>query len=287
MKNNFTLKIKNSEQTVYVLEDGTGGGTTSGAVASMPMPVGKVQKRNEAATKPAGAVPKTRNFVAKNAKTSGAGAHADKKRDAKQGADKHKKPFMESIRGQIDLLKEKLATMESGAAEFRKNNWDEPADNSRYDNQAVTPSQDKARMAASAPTQYTVFINGRPWKKFPSQSHATAVMNKLKSKGTNASLSEDGEGTPEGEEGLSTEMLQHIIQQIESEGVDALVKSLTWGDGAAEELLQLITSELKKQVGGDDGMNDGNSMPPDGMHMESSPYTDKLSMQLESILKKK
>ena len=34
-----------------------------------------------------------RNFVAKNAKSSGAGAHADKKRDAKRGVEKHKKDF--------------------------------------------------------------------------------------------------------------------------------------------------------------------------------------------------
>ena len=33
-----------------------------------------------------------RNFVAKNATTSGAGAHKDKKKDAKQGKTKHKKP---------------------------------------------------------------------------------------------------------------------------------------------------------------------------------------------------
>lgn len=42
--------------------------------------------------------PKPRNFVAKNAKTSGAGAHKDKKRAAKQGSDKHKKSLAETIK---------------------------------------------------------------------------------------------------------------------------------------------------------------------------------------------
>ena len=36
---------------------------------------------------------KPRNFVAKNSKTAGAGAHKDKKRSEKQGDVKHKKPF--------------------------------------------------------------------------------------------------------------------------------------------------------------------------------------------------
>jgi hypothetical protein len=36
---------------------------------------------------------KPRNFVAKNQKTAGAGAHKDKKRAEKQGDVKHKKPY--------------------------------------------------------------------------------------------------------------------------------------------------------------------------------------------------
>ena len=45
---------------------------------------------------------KPRNFVAKNQKTAGAGAHKDKKRAEKQGDVKHKKD---------------LSTMEQGVAE--------------------------------------------------------------------------------------------------------------------------------------------------------------------------
>ena len=45
---------------------------------------------------------KPRNFVAKNSKTAGAGAHKDKKKAEKQGDVKHKKD---------------LSTMEQGVAE--------------------------------------------------------------------------------------------------------------------------------------------------------------------------
>lgn len=40
---------------------------------------------------------KPRNFVAKNSKTAGAGAHKDKKRAEKQGDVKHKKPYEEGV----------------------------------------------------------------------------------------------------------------------------------------------------------------------------------------------
>ena len=40
---------------------------------------------------------KPRNFVAKNSKTAGAGAHKDKKRAEKQGDVKHKKPYDQGV----------------------------------------------------------------------------------------------------------------------------------------------------------------------------------------------
>jgi hypothetical protein len=40
---------------------------------------------------------KPRNFVAKNSKTAGAGAHKDKKRAEKQGDVKHKKPYEQGV----------------------------------------------------------------------------------------------------------------------------------------------------------------------------------------------
>jgi hypothetical protein len=79
--NNEFKKINNHKETRYVLEDG--GSTTSGSIATVEKPLGELQRRAE--------VPKQRNFVAKNAKTSGAGPHKDKKKAAKQGDVKHKK----------------------------------------------------------------------------------------------------------------------------------------------------------------------------------------------------
>ena len=47
---------------------------------------------------------KPRNFVAKNQKTAGAGAHKDKKRAEKQGDSKHKKdliPMEQGVAGKV------------------------------------------------------------------------------------------------------------------------------------------------------------------------------------------
>ena len=88
-------KIKNNEDTHYVLETATAGATSAGVVATAPgkkredsILAQEANKKKEA-TKP-------RNFVAKNAKMGGAGQHKDKKKAAKQGAVKHKKPLAES-----------------------------------------------------------------------------------------------------------------------------------------------------------------------------------------------
>jgi hypothetical protein len=112
-------KIKNNNETRYVLETMTAGATGSGSIATATGSLGKVQKRGNILAQEAGKdkVPATtpRNFVAKNAKSSGAGAHKDKKKEQKQGAAKHKKPYMESLRTKIDQLKSKLA--EQGVAE--------------------------------------------------------------------------------------------------------------------------------------------------------------------------
>ena len=58
----------------------------------------------------------------------------------------------------------------------------------------------------------------------------------------------EGEGDPEGLPHLTREMLGNIVQQVETEGAHAIVKSLEWGDGAAVELLELIVSDLKKHL---------------------------------------
>ena len=87
-------KIKDNNNTRYVLETATAGATSAGAVATAP---GKKREDSilaQEANKKKDA-PKPRNFVAKNAKMGGAGQHKDKKKDVKQGNVKHKKPFAE------------------------------------------------------------------------------------------------------------------------------------------------------------------------------------------------
>jgi hypothetical protein len=58
------------------------------------------------------------------------------------------------------------------------------------------------------------------------------------------------EGEPEGLPHLTKELAGHIAQQIETDGADAIVKSVTWGDGAADELVQFIKKALEKVSGG-------------------------------------
>jgi hypothetical protein len=93
MKHEFK-KINQGDVTRYVLESGDGGATVAGAVATVPMPMGSVRRRSPEESKE---TPKPRNFVAKNAKMGGAGQHRDKKKEMKQGVEKHRKPFAEGI----------------------------------------------------------------------------------------------------------------------------------------------------------------------------------------------
>ena len=92
MKHEFK-KINQGDVTRYVLESDSGGATVAGAVDTVPMPMGSVRRRSPEESKE---TPKPRNFVAKNAKMGGAGAHKDKKKDQKQGIEKHKKPYAEA-----------------------------------------------------------------------------------------------------------------------------------------------------------------------------------------------
>lgn len=70
----------------------------------------------------------------------------------------------------------------------------------------------------------------------------------------------EAEGTPSGVAHLTKELLTHIVQQSGKEGAHAVVKSLTWGDGAAKELLHLIINDLKDDI---EGMNEGLKDPKD------------------------
>ena len=61
-------------------------------------------------------------------------------------------------------------------------------------------------------------------------------------------LQKEEEGDAEGLPHLTKELLQHIIQQVGTEGAHAIIKSLEWGDGAAKELLHLIVKDLKNNI---------------------------------------
>jgi len=88
---------------------------------------------------------KPRNFVAKNAQTSGAGRHQDssKKKDQEQGKVKHKKD---------------LVPMEGWSDAY------------------------VSRRTGRPRTPYSVYIKGKKWKDFENDDHARAVMDKLKAK---------------------------------------------------------------------------------------------------------
>ena len=105
MNNEFKTK-KFKDTTVYVLESATSGGTSAGSVASNTGSIGSVQRRKpgqnliaQESNKEKVPATKPRNFVAKNATTSGAGAHKDKKKAAKQGDVKHKSREMDVAEG--------------------------------------------------------------------------------------------------------------------------------------------------------------------------------------------
>ena len=85
-------KSAQGTETRYVLENSAT--VTTGSVATAPSSLGKVQKRGNILAQEAGKekeAPKPRNFVAKNAKTAGAGVHKDAKKAAKEvRGQKHK-----------------------------------------------------------------------------------------------------------------------------------------------------------------------------------------------------
>jgi hypothetical protein len=115
--NNEFKKSKSNNETRYTLESMTAGATGSGSIATATGSLGKVQKRGNILAQEADKkkdAPKPRNFVAKNAKMGGAGAHKDKKKEQKQGAAKHKKPYMESLKGKLADLKSRLVELQEG-----------------------------------------------------------------------------------------------------------------------------------------------------------------------------
>ena len=80
--------------------------------------------------------------------------------------------------------------------------------------------------------------------------HKTAMINALIAKYKDHNMAE-AEGDPEGLPHLTKKLLTNIVNQVGKEGAHAIIKSLEWGDGAADELLQLIVNDLKKNVRGE------------------------------------
>lgn len=93
---------------------------------------------------------KPRNFVAKNQKTAGAGAHKDKKRAEKQGDVKHKKDLMptENITTEGPLWKDARYTdnRTGFSRRNREDDWDEGN--------------------TEPPNNFAIYINGKKWKVF-------------------------------------------------------------------------------------------------------------------------
>lgn len=87
-------KIKNNNETRYVLETMTAGATGASSIATVEKDIGEVQKRVPDAPKP-------RNFVAKNAKMGGAGKMKDKAKTIPR-KEKHKKAIAEGFNGEYD-----------------------------------------------------------------------------------------------------------------------------------------------------------------------------------------
>ena len=130
--NNEFKKIDSNKETRYVLET-TSGGTGSSSIASDPSAGFKngfgVQSRKpgdnlltQESDKKKVPAEKPRNFVAKNAKMGGAGAHKKKEADIPRKA-KHKKPFMESNGNVVDTELSNIDPNDNGEEEgsFVKN----------------------------------------------------------------------------------------------------------------------------------------------------------------------
>lgn len=157
-------KISSEAETRYVLESMTAGGTGAGSIATATGTTGKVQKRGnllaQEASKDKVPAEKPRNFVAKNAKMGGAGAHKDKKKAEKQGNAKHKKPFAESIAE----LKDKFEELKEAGQYVR------PGSPSAYNRDYAASRTGFGRRGPDVSGEdepegiFTVMINGKPWK---------------------------------------------------------------------------------------------------------------------------
>lgn len=104
---------------------------------------------------------KPRNFVAKNQKTAGAGAHKDKKKAEKQGDVKHKgKQFDEDVTegyGRYWCSTDKKWKTRKGPKQSRK---------TEDISERVRDPEDWDEGNTEPPNNFAVYINGKKWKVF-------------------------------------------------------------------------------------------------------------------------
>jgi len=72
----------------------------------------------------------------------------------------------------------------------------------------------------------------------------------------------EAEGEPSGLKHLTPHLARDILDQMEKEGVHAIVKSIEWGDGGAKELIAMIKRDLEQVA------NNVNENFADGKHPE-------------------
>ncbi len=110
MTKEFKIK-KYKDATVYVMESASGGAVATGSGSTVSKPIGGVQRRSSLIAQEGDTVkvPVTQKPRQGTLKTqTGAGAHRDKKKEQKQGKEKHKKPFAETVdEGILDFFKKK------------------------------------------------------------------------------------------------------------------------------------------------------------------------------------
>ena len=120
------------------------------------------------------------NFVAKNQKTAGAGAHRDKKKEQKQGYEKHKsKDVTETeLRDKEDLIAKRKALQDlqmdpiasqdkeiKQAIIQRKNDLEKEA-KSKGMTERIRDPEDWDEGNTEPPNNFAVYINGKKWKVF-------------------------------------------------------------------------------------------------------------------------
>ena len=139
---------------------------------------------------------KPRNFVAKNAINTGAGAHKDKKKAEKQGDIKHKKQTipMDEMHGHRDAYQRDYDSSVSGFGhkDSLAYQLDGGANDEGWDKEDDYRPRRSGGFRSSRPglqdAPHDVYIDGRKWKTFDSHSHANNVAKKLQAKGKKATV---------------------------------------------------------------------------------------------------